>query len=250
MKLSKTVYKRCRPLLGTFVEITALNCEQEVSKAFAAIEEVSTLMSFHDPQSQLSKLNRTPVGKWITVHKKLIKVLSLALDLHKKSDGVFNVTVGGSLKYLNKTGFEIRSLKVRRLLPIKIDLSGIAKGYAVDQAVKVLSKIKNSSGCVNAGGDLRVFGKKSQTVNIRTQNGYHCTSVLNQALATSEIIPNSHFSYYVDTKNKITLTKRKAAVVVAPQCVLADALTKVALMSSLKRAEKIVSGYGGQLKVL
>jgi thiamine biosynthesis lipoprotein len=48
----------------------------------------------------------------------------------------------------------------------RIDLGGIAKGYAVDMAVEVLKAYGVTTGMVNAGGDLRVFGKP-QPVHVR-----------------------------------------------------------------------------------
>ncbi len=50
---------------------------------------------------------------------------------------------------------------------VKIDLGGIAKGFAVDRAVEALHRHRIAAGLVNAGGDLRVFGPRSHVIDVR-----------------------------------------------------------------------------------
>ena len=70
-----------------------------------------------------------------------------------------------------------------------LDLSGIAKGYAVDRACEVLQAMGADRIIVNAGGDLRVAGHWSQEVRLRHPKAPHCgvhvLSLRNRALATS-----------------------------------------------------------------
>jgi FAD:protein FMN transferase len=65
--------RRCRPLLGTFVEIQAFGTkaaelEDAVEAAFLAIAHVQRLMSFHDPESEVSRMNRDACYKLVRVH--------------------------------------------------------------------------------------------------------------------------------------------------------------------------------------
>src|SRR3977135_734990 len=102
MKPSVIAFKRCRPLLGTYVQIsiTAHKRSHDLPKlnrlihqAYRCIESISGLMSFHDTESELFILNHAPVGMWMRLSKPTITVLSLALRLQNHSGGRFNVAV-------------------------------------------------------------------------------------------------------------------------------------------------------------
>ena len=65
--------RRCRPLLGTFVEIAAsgidaADLERAIEVAFLTIEHVHRLMSFHDPESEISRMNRDAFCRSVRVH--------------------------------------------------------------------------------------------------------------------------------------------------------------------------------------
>jgi len=276
MKPFENVYRRCRPLLGTFVEISlsgasAEDCAAWLEEAFRQVERVSALMSFHDPASELSRFNRTPVGRWACLSPPLAQVLELALELQHRSRGVFNVAVGKPLecwkllpgsvarvdwRHLSQPGFELRGLRARRLLPVHLDLGGIAKGYAVDCAVETMRAHSRSvSGCVNAGGDLRIFGAQEQRVWIRSGNAYRplvqFLVLSNQSLATSSVIRDDLHSPYVDIRRRSPLLRPRTAVVRADRCMIADALTKIALLlPRRKAAERIAASYGAEVSVL
>jgi thiamine biosynthesis lipoprotein len=252
MMPSTTAFKRCRPLLGTFVEISLLEDSNEVCFAagFESIVQTSGLMSFHDSSSELSLLNKTPVGQWATLSQSVIQILALSLELQHKSRGQFNVAAARPIdfKYLAQPGFEIKNFKARRVLPIQIDLGGIAKGFAVDTAVNEIQALnQNVSGYVNAGGDLRVFGSIEQPVLVQTGTAYNrelkSIHLCNQSIATSTISVNEGQSPYVDIKNQHILKKSKTAVARAKSCVLADAFTKIALLMPYAKAEKLAAEY-------
>ena len=82
MDISDSV-RRKQPLLGTFVEIATAGAargelQEAVDDAFAAVAEVHRLMSFHDPQSDVSRLNREAFAAAVRVH---------ALDLSGPGSG-------------------------------------------------------------------------------------------------------------------------------------------------------------------
>jgi thiamine biosynthesis lipoprotein len=129
--------------------------------------------------------------------------------------------------------------QVRKLAPGWIDLGGIAKGYAVDRAVDALRSEGIAAGCVNAGGDLRVFGDMPFPVAIRAPHapGLAASNLMlsDEALATSGsyFSSRSHegrqVSALVDARDGRPLVATCSASVRAPNCALADALTKVVL---------------------
>ncbi|MBV1885756.1 MAG: FAD:protein FMN transferase, partial [Parvibaculaceae bacterium] len=163
---------RCKPLLGTFVEVSvsANTSDKELialsNQAFDEIDIIHRLMSFHDETSELSRLNKTAHLKPHMLSKDMGAVLSQALSLSALTDGLFDVSIGqelvaqGSLpNHLARQhssgswkDIVLDEEKVFFKKPLLIDLGGIAKGYAVDCALKKLSSAH--SALVNAGGDL------------------------------------------------------------------------------------------------
>ena len=87
--------RRCRPLLGTFVEITAADADENrlytaINAAFDAIEKIQKLMSAHDTDSELSSLNREAAVRPVAVSRELFLVLRRADRLAAESGGAFD----------------------------------------------------------------------------------------------------------------------------------------------------------------
>src|SRR3982750_3964721 len=103
MRTTKPIeVRRCRPLLGTFVEIVAFgteagDLEHAVESAFLAIAQVHRLMSFHDPESDVSRMNRDACHKAVCIHPWTWRVLKSAQEFARNSDGIFDVTMAGRL---------------------------------------------------------------------------------------------------------------------------------------------------------
>jgi len=248
--------RRCRPLLGTFVEIVAFgteagDLEHAVESAFLAIAQVHRLMSFHDPESDVSRMNRDAWHKAVRIHPWTWRVLKSAQEFARTSDGIFDVTMAGRLvksNYLPRCGrgsgrgswrdIVLKGNKnVRFRRPLLIDFGGIAKGFAVDRAVEILKRKRVVEGIVNAGGDLRVFGSASQFVRLRHPNEPNRAAgvmrLRERAIATSGI----YFAAKKDRRRCVSpildaRTDRAAhdfisVTVGAANCMTADALTKI-----------------------
>ena len=96
---------RARPLLGTFVEIRGAGAmraatEQAIDAAFAVIDKIHRLMSFHDPDSDVGRLNREACKRNVAVDPWTYRVLETALALHHRSRGVFDIAVAPALQRL------------------------------------------------------------------------------------------------------------------------------------------------------
>ncbi|NMH66531.1 FAD:protein FMN transferase [Shewanella salipaludis] len=202
--------RRARPLLGTLVEIAALAKPSQddaevnlaMAAAFARIAAIGRSLSFHDGDSELSRLNANP-GRWQPMSPDALRVLRLAKAMGKASDNRFNCTVGGELIHrralpghishpvLPQGTWQDIALghgSAKLLRPIAVTLDGIAKGYAVDVAVTELKKAGLAGGWVNAGGDLKVFGSASLAVQQRNAQGMSRALQINKmALASSRV---------------------------------------------------------------
>ncbi len=215
-------------MLGTFVEIAVMHSTpQSIEGAFAAIQRIETLMNVHHPDSELSLINRSADIGSVWISPEMTDILSQAIQLFSISNGIFDVVRrGGSSAdmVLSKNHIELNG-------PLFLDLSGIAKGFAVDQAVAALIASGVTGGIVNAGGDLRYFGEYHPELTLRhPQYGLMSLTALNKpAVATS--MPRS------DGDLPLNVT------VAADTCTIADALTKVVLALG-DHAESVLSHYG------
>lgn len=173
--------KRCRPLLGTFVEVTA-DHDDAIEEAFAAIARVHRLMSAHEPNSDVSRINRFAHLGALKVDEWTAQVLERALFWSRLSRGAFDVLLAGKAaieRHLlarhadqprpladDWTSLEVQGCLARLREPGCIDLGGIAKGFAVDRALDALRVTGCARGLVNAGGDLRAFGPEPWPVDV------------------------------------------------------------------------------------
>lgn len=246
--------RRAKPLLGTLVEISIEAASEAAllhatDLAFAQVEEVHRAMSFHEPDSDLRRLARVPAGGALEISPHTARVLRLALQMELGSGGVFNPTITPALVTSGllpaPDGAQVpqaRSLasaiewrgehRLCVLAPVWVDLGGIAKGYAVDCAVFALQSAGVTAGLVNAGGDMRAFGAQSHLVHLRFAAGLRAVASLqNAAVATSCNAERGASSPHIDPRSGWPVHSRQSVMVQAPSAAVADALTKVAMLS-------------------
>jgi FAD:protein FMN transferase len=258
--------RRCRPLLGTFVEVTAsgrnaAELTRGIDAAFASIEKVCRLMSYHNPQSDVSRMNREAFPKSVIVDPWTWRVLQAAQQFARESDGAFNIATAPSLvswRYLPRFGYRFdRAATWRHIFlrkdnrvffcrPLIVDLGGIAKGFAVDQAVAALKENGVERGVVNAGGDLRVFGPAPQIVHLRDPSDPArlggAIRLRERAMATSATYfsrrnaGRSHVSAIIDGRTGRPTRAPISVSVAAANCMTADALTKIVFALGEKAA--------------
>lgn len=259
--------RRAQPHLGTLVEV---ECEGgwdlagAVDAAFAAIAAVEALMSFHRPTSDVARINGAALGQPVEVAAETRAVLDYCRALSQASGGAFDCTIGatlvehGLLPGMARSGrhcggrwsdLELREDgTVRKHVDLLVDLGGVAKGYAVDRAVAALQARGVRAGAVSAGGDLRVFGPLARTAWLRTQAGFVDLGGLREvalatsarplsALHTAGLAPGA----IVDPQKRRVVDAAKGVSVVAPDCMSADALTKVALVAPPEVARVVLA---------
>lgn len=206
-------------------------------RCFAAIKQNTLRLekkyNFYDPDSYLNKVINRRQGNRVEVDKQSRDVLAQVWDLSEKTRGVFDVTCG-TLKqcYQHKTLVEVQS-GLDRLRPKTgldswhvnkqgqlffkypetiIDLGGVIKEYAVDEAARIVQDFGIQSAIINFGGDIKVVGHKpgQNDFSIAIKNPKKSTENIvvvtlnNQALATSASYERSNkiegreFSHIID----------------------------------------------------
>jgi thiamine biosynthesis lipoprotein len=266
---------RAQPLLGTLVEIkihdsiSADTTQHAINTAFECIQLVQKLMSFHDPDSELSRINREAFQRPIQVHAWVYAVLKRANLIFQHSDGLFDCSVADQLvnwqllpdhfvSKLKKTDLNTARLNtylpysqahlvlltqnhVKLTAPILLDLGGIAKGFAVDLAIHCLKQHGIQNAVVNAGGDLRVLGEHPEPISLRDpthpQHFHHLGNLSNGAIASSaryfsqKQLNQTWVNALVHPQTRKPLDSAHSFSVIAPNACIADALTKVVAIS-------------------
>jgi len=228
------VIRRARPLLGTIVAIAADAAPAAIEAAFAAVARVHACMSAQRPGSDIQRINREAYRRPVTVDPWTLEVLQRALEVSAATAGAFDVVLPGNGARHTDIVLESGAVRLRRFA--QIDVSGIAKGFAVDVAAEVLQRRGASAGTVNAGGDLRFLGAHNAVVNVRVP-GQPARSVQlpplpYRAYATSS---GEFGATLYDPRNGESGAMDWSVTVAATSCLLADALTKAtALLGPLR----------------
>lgn len=241
-----------------------------VDAAFAMIAHIHGRMSFHEPASDLTAIRSAMAGERVAVDRETAEVLRTALALYEATGGLFDVAIGrqlvrggflpkgtiGPLKQYDASAADISieddtHVQVKRR--ILIDLGGIAKGYAVDRAVEVLAGQGVPHGLVNAGGDLRAFGQIDWTIALRDADNVvrsqmlirHCAVASSANLCDRRSLRGRQYTPHIGRNGEPVLAEQRTTVV-AEWCVIADAMTKVAMVDP-DLADTILSEFEGHV---
>jgi len=256
--------------------------QRACTAAYQRVAALEDSMSDYRRDSELLRLcDRAGQGP-VHVSNELFFVLQKAQELAEKSDGAFDVTVGPLVQLwrkARKTGqlpsdpelSAARALVGWRLMTLdpaaktvalakpgmRLDLGGIAKGYAGDEAIRVLRKNGIHSALFEAGGDIVVSdpppGAKGWGIEVENPaKGPPILHLANCAISTSgdtvqfvQIGP-THYSHVIDPRTGIALTNRYAATIIAARGIDADALSTAACVMGPSAGMQVVAEYAAQ----
>ena len=182
------VVKRVQMQMGTLVKITAVARSEPIAQAaatagFGEIHRLEGLLSTWIPTSELSRVNTSAGVKPVSVSQETMTVVQSAIQVAEMTDGGFNIAIGPAVDAWNviegrrvPTESELESLRplvdlravhadVRtqtiflEKTGMRIDVGGIGKGYAADQAVIAMKKAGALAGVVALSGDIKTFGR-------------------------------------------------------------------------------------------
>jgi len=190
------------------------------SEVRAEIDAVNRAMSTYLSRSDLSRFNEASVNSWVEVSPMTADVVALALDVAEASRGAFDPTIGPLVdlwgfgpaghtgqvpatweieKALSMVGWEAIEVdhtgsRLRKSEPRELDLSAIAKGYAVDKVAGMLERQGVADYLVEIGGEMRFSGTKPdnkpwriaiETPDSKQRAAYEILEVSEGAMATS-----------------------------------------------------------------
>lgn len=270
----------------------AAQAETPAQAAFRRVEQLNSILSDYDTDSELNQLSHSAgSGKAVPLSPDLWIVLAQAQRYAALSEGVFDVTIGPCVNLWRKARREQKvpdrarleeararvGYKKLRLDParrsatmlapdMRLDLGGIAKGYAVDEAMKVLRKHGIKRALVAAAGDIAVSdpppgqgGWKIEIGSLEVSNAPPSQSILlaNAAVSTSGDVfqyvefNGIRYSHIVDPRTCLGLTDHSLVSVIAPDCTTSDALaTAISVLGPRKGIQLADKTKGASARIL
>lgn len=257
-------YEYSRLEMGTLfrVVVYAESSESAESGAQAAldrVQELNGILSDYQEDSELNQVCRTAFENPRVVSPELFFVLQKSLQMSRRTEGAFDITIRPLVKLwrqagdekklpedqqiqeaLSRSGFQkvllnplTRSVRLRQQ-QMELDLGGIAKGYALDEAMRILHQHGITRAMVDGGGDLRIGesppGKRGWTIELAGDTGQEILPLQNIAVATSGDlyrffeIDGVRYSHIVDPATGLGLKRSPQVTVIAPYGIEADAL--------------------------
>jgi thiamine biosynthesis lipoprotein len=241
---------------------------QAAQKAFAAgferIAQLDRTLSDYDEESELSRLSAaSPTKEPVMVSDDLWTVLSYAQSVSRRSDGAFDVSVGPLTKLwrrarrqkepptseqiakaLEPVGYQhIRLDADRKTVSLakpamRLDLGGIAKGYAADEALAAIGKLGIGRALVRASGDIAAGepppGESGWRVGIAPLDAdatpTRFVSLAKAAISTSGdsrqhlVASGKRYSHIINPRTGWGIEGRSSVTVIAPRGIEADSL--------------------------
>ncbi|MEX0714416.1 MAG: FAD:protein FMN transferase [Pirellulales bacterium] len=261
------------------------------AKAFERIGHLDKLLSDYDPDSELSRLSRTAgLGQEVEVGRELWFVLSRAQKLAEATGGAFDVTVGPYVRLWRRARRQselpdparlaqarqavgYRNLKLdpgrrtaRLLAPgMRLDLGGIAMGYAADEALEVLAGHGVSRALIDASGDIvageappgrdgwsiavAALGKPDSPPSRYVLLRHAAVTTSGDAFQFVEI-DGVRYSHIVDPRTGLGLTESMSVTVVAADCMTADSLATAVCVLGPEKGLALIEDTAGAAGLL
>ena len=271
------VHRRSQFLMGTLVEISVFEKDKDIAhlaiqNAFNEIQRMEELMSTRIPGSEISKINRSAGLGPVPVSAEVFAVIEQALYWAEQTNGALDISLEPVQKLwdfdgnhsslpdknaleqaLSKVGYRKIQLKNQTVFLTEkgmgLHLGAIAKGYAVDRAIKILKESNIHHALVNAGGDLKTLGlRPDQTAwKIGLQHPRKPESLLasfslsGKAAATSGDYQKyfdhegTRYHHILNPKTGYPVPGVMSAMVVAETVMDADALSTALFVMGAKR---------------
>lgn len=272
MESATRIHRWVGRLMGNRFEISVVSSNTDwanarLADAVAEIRRIEQLLTTFDNKSQTNQINANAGIRPVQVDAEVFALVSRALRLSVLTQGAFDITYGSLDKRFWNFDTTMTSLPdaktARRLIRLinyrhvvldesaltvflkekgmRIGFGGIGKGYAAEQAKRLLQSLGVESGIVNAAGDLTTWGRQPNghpwTIGIAdpdNQGGairaFSYLTISDMAVATSGnyekyiLINGRRYSHTIDPKTGYPVSGIKSVTIIAPNAELADAL--------------------------
>lgn len=254
--------------------------EQAIDAVMAEMRRIDGAMSTYKPDSEISRVNALAARGPVKISTELFDLLSTALEYSRITDGAFDITYASvGFMYDFRARVHPSEQQIATALPavnyhhllldrathsvrfsqagVRIDLGGIAKGYAVDRGIGILQQRGITHALVSAGGDSRIIGDrfgKPWIIGIRHPDRKNEVIVrlplVDTAFSTSgdyEHYFDEHgvrYHHIIDPRTGHSASAVRSATVLAPTATRTDGLSKTAFVLGAEAALKIYERLG------
>ncbi len=282
-KVNAQWFKDTQAIMGTEVRVEFWLDDTSPGSGSALLKmvmfemhRIDQLMSPYKKSSELSKVNQNAATSKIVISNELFNLIKKSIEISKLTNGAFDVTfasVGNLYDYRNKKkpaaqliSANLPKISYKHLIltqadnsvkfarsGVIIDLGGIAKGLAVDNSIKILSKHGIQHGLVSAGGDTRIIGDhrgRPWVTGIRNPRVKGKSAVLiplsNTAISTSGdyeryfIEDGIRYHHIISPKTGRSISSVQSVSVIGPDSTTCDALSTSLFVLGTKAALKLI----------
>ncbi|MBC8770632.1 FAD:protein FMN transferase [Arenibacter sp. BSSL-BM3] len=245
---------------------------------FNRIDELNGTLSNYLPQSEINRLSRSPIIN-VAVSDELFQLVQISVDYAAKTKGAFDITLGplielwrkarqnsqlplideiqAAMKRIGYGNVEFHAGNIIKLGKegIQLDVGGIGKGFAADEAINLLKRHGITAALVDMGGDITVSdappNKEFWVLGFSyfDNNGvevFRKIKLKNQAVATSgdlyqyAVIDGKRYSHIIDPRNGMALSNNILVTTIAPNGTMADAYASALSVLGIKEGKTVV----------
>lgn len=279
-------HERTEAIMGTRIAVElwhedAAKGEAAIDAVMAEMHRIDALMSHYKPDSQLSRINARAAEGPVVVDAELFDLIAQALHFSEVTEGAFDISYA-SVGYLYDYRKHVKpdEAQIRSALPgvnwrhisldpekhsvrferpgMRIDLGGIAKGYAVDRGIAILQSRGVRHAVVTAGGDTRIIGDRfgrPWIVGIRHPDDQNKIvtriPLIDTAMSTSGDYERYfdengvRYHHIIDPHTGHSASLVRSATILGPTATQTDGLSKTAFVLGPQKALEIISRIPG-----
>ncbi|MCW8858149.1 MAG: FAD:protein FMN transferase [Deltaproteobacteria bacterium] len=252
------------------------------SQLQAQLDRINRLMSTYDPESEISRFNAQTSDGWFALSRETAQVIELSQQISELTGGSFDVSVGPLVELwgfgakqrgdeipspeqvkeqLAKVGYQKLLFRrdpaaIKKLVPqLQVDLSAIAKGYAVDALAALLKQQGINNFLVEIGGEMQLVGQRSDGTPWRiaiekpleNERAVETVFPLN---ATAVATSGNYRNFYIENGQRYAHTldplsgrpirhKLASVTVLDPSCARADALATALMVLGEEKGRQL-----------
>lgn len=289
------IYTESRISMDTIVTISVVSKSEDkaliaINKVMGEMEKLSTFVDFYSDVSELSAINRNAGKKPVNVSPETIDLVKEAKSVAKLTGGAFDPTIGVISKlwdfnnmirpdqkdinerlklvsYNNIIINEEKSTVFLKKTGMLMDLGGIAKGYAADMAVEILSSSGIKSALVSVAGDIRAYGLKPDgnpwMIGIRDPRPVSATENIMAALPLKDLAISTSGDYqrFFETEGTryhhllapqtgMPASGCQSVSVIADRAVMSDALSTAVFIMGPEKGLAFLDKIGYQALII
>jgi len=264
------------------VRVDGPNSAALVDRVFQLMAELENLFSRFVPESEVSAINRR-AGEWVEVSPLTLELIELGMKMGRITAGAFDITVGAVLDLwgfgsdlrrvpgeeelqgaLATVGFDQvevdrENSAVRIPQGTILDLGGIAKGFIVDQGIKLLREAGVERALINAGGDISVIGRRPDGMpwRVGVQDPDQPSSIRfilpldDQSVVTSGdyqryfMVGNERYHHIIDPSTGYPARGLRSVTIVGDDPAVCDALSTAVFVLGWEKGRTLVEALPG-----